>query len=302
MARGSTYNNQCGFLTNIFFVHFKSGTDVEQFQQDYNILNKLSIRDYNRNRKQKRSYLMRNTSYFNNDGEAKERVMSYFTLVNFKKLSPAARSRHNLIDCLECSIKHKAEWQLINGNVGIAQPVTPQTAVKTLKAVLEKTPEQITGKLVKEFVINVIKPAEKIINKTPHSCKLSKPKRNLKRKSITAKDVPRKVRRQIIKAANESISEQTINNDFLALYSTKQSHSEWDLQRKRQFGEFRANRKKSHIGNFRNYAFDLEVVEATLSAGNTTNWTQLSKSANLKNKHGEVPKNAGQVRKKGSQR
>ncbi|KAF6021502.1 hypothetical protein EB796_020188 [Bugula neritina] len=76
---------------------------------------------------------------------------------------------------------------LKNGNVDIAKPATPQRAVKT--------PQQITGKLVKEFEGMSLNQQKKIINETAHSCKLLKPKINTKRKSITTKDVARKIRR-----------------------------------------------------------------------------------------------------------
>jgi len=50
------------------------------------------------------------------------------------------------MECLECSGKHKTDWQLKRGNVNILKLATP--AVRMLKTVHEKSPDEITGKLV----------------------------------------------------------------------------------------------------------------------------------------------------------
>jgi len=92
------------------------------------------------------------------------------------------------------------------------------------------------------------------------------------------------------------MNDDTTNKDFIALYSSKQSESEWETQRKRSFGELRQNRKKSHTGRLTDYTFDEIVVKSTLKENKEINWSALSKSANLKNANNKAPRNSGQVR------
>ncbi|KAF6036965.1 hypothetical protein EB796_004719 [Bugula neritina] len=53
--------------------------------QDYYTLNKLSRKDYNRNRKQTRSHLMKNASYLNKDERQKQVYVLLHISQNFKR-------------------------------------------------------------------------------------------------------------------------------------------------------------------------------------------------------------------------
>lgn len=291
---GKDYNeNQCGFLATIYFMHLKSGAEVEHFNREFKVTKGLTAKDYSRRRKQASKHFNKALSYVNNNKEKeKDNFVSYFSFQNFKKLSAASKLKHSYNNCLECAENHRPMWIMKRSNKCHLE--TPaKTALNSLKAVLDKTPTEITATVVDDFVRNVIKPVKEKLKGTPFSAKLSI---GSKRKAVTVDDVPKKVRRAIIKSANDEMNDETTNKDFISLYASKQSQSEWDVQRKRSFGERRQNRKKSHTGRLTDYTFNEIVVKSTLKENEDINWSALSKSANLKNANNKAPRNAGQVR------
>jgi len=126
----------------------------------------LSAEEYCKKRKQARRHFNSGIAYINKE---KETFLSYFSLHNFKKLPAGSRRKHSIYRCFECAENHQQIWIKKRGNKIFSDtPAKPNCALKSLKAVLDKTPTEITATVVDDLVKNVIRPVkEKLKQLTP---------------------------------------------------------------------------------------------------------------------------------------
>lgn len=264
-------SNKCGFLSCIYFVEMKNSSEFLSFTQEQ-ARNDMPLVKWRKKYKIERHAVMNKVNYINRgiNGEM-ETFKSYFSMENFSKLPSAERCNHIFNNCSECATLHISFLKLrrLKG-----ESVTPTSDSSQMSE--ESTPE----------------PQQPSNSST--TCKLP-----LKRKADNIEGVKKRVRRQIIKSARDTITDKLAEKDFVALYSSQQSENEWQKQRKDSFGTLRKSlhKLKSHTGSLYNYKYDfckfISVIQESDLA--SINWSQLSKDVGLQNKNSLWPQNGGQV-------
>ena len=115
------------------------------------------------------------------------------------------------------------------------------TSLELVKAVLEKTHN--INKDEVENVQHVINPVNTKLNKADYSTQYKAILGRSKIHDINL--ISKQAKQQILKEANQNITERVVQTDFVAFYSSKQSQAEWNRQRVGSYGEYKE--KESHM-------------------------------------------------------
>ena len=243
------------------------------------------------------------------DGERGIRqYRAYFSKQNWRALDASTMKEHRVMNCLKCSqipdfqLK-KANQTFVraleNNNVVAQQPQTPracqrlqneQTQQRRLS--LEDIPRGLVRTLYKKMKKGDI------------------PKRLLQKiikDSMTEENIPKKLKRKIIAKAQAMQRTAAIKKELTTIFLTNTSFKKHDRMRVSQFGSYKRNRVKAHVGPIDSYSFNQEIVRDTfqqvsngtmdLGRKMTGRWAPLAFSASVRKRFGPQPKilNGGQV-------
>ena len=311
--------NHCGFLSNIYFLKFTTMQEVKEFHSRNNISNGISMKTYANTRKANRLAL-RSKYLYANSGKNDERYKytTFFSLDNFQILDADVKKTHTYRDCIVCQTVHSKIFSLFRKNKSKKAKKNIVAKETTNKITKEKTSTMLPVNLLRSMILtapvlktppdtmklediklileNIIKPINNLMSQTNHF-PYYLGHLLMGRKISDPKHICKQTQRKIIQEANKAIEKETIEKDFISLYSSKQSQTEWDRQRVDSLGEYRNNRVKSHTSSLTSYTFKTDVFINKLSNGTSgIIWAKLSRDVCLKDRYGKSPKNPGQVK------
>ena len=283
----------CAFLSVTYFIKITSSNELRDFIDTYSVTD-LPVGKWQNMRKRCRTKLLLKSSYINSSKNGEQQIfLEHFSYANYMLMSKETRHQHTFKNCKKCQSGHAEIFQHFRANkIHLDKPT------QSVHALLETTPTSLSKSDYIDLGKTIAKKFNEKMAETPHNITMES---ILKRKASCPNEVTKKVKRNIIKQARDSVQENLVETDFVALYSSYQSSAEWDRQRIDSHKAIRKSVKRTHSGPVHSYSFNEELLMDTLIKGHDAilNWTQLSKDVGLCTvKTGLWPKNGGQVRVK----
>lgn len=234
---------------------------------------------------------------------------AYFSKQNWRALDASVMKQHRAMNCLMCP--HIPEFQLKKSNQPFVQALEndkyakthqPQTPIACQRLESESIPQTLVS--LKDIPRRLVRALYKKMKKE------NIPKRLLRRiikDSMTEKNIPKRIKRKIIAKAQNLQQIASVKKDLQAVYLTNTSFKKHDRLRALQYGSYKRQKARTHVGPIGSYKFNQDIVRETfqqvsngtmeLGRKMTGKWAPLSFSANLKKRFGPQPKalNGGQV-------
>ena len=236
---------------------------------------------------------------------------AFFSQQNWRALDAHIMKEHRAINCLKCPTIPDFKLKKLNMRyVEVLEakapvyerpelPPTPERRNENENTVRRRkniTLEDIPRTLVKKLYRTMSKKDIPItlLNK-------------IIKESQTEENIPNRVKRRIIATAQTMQRKLGVKKDLKSVYLTNTSFKKHDRLRVLQFGSYKLNRVKKHVGPVDSYIFNEDLVKRTfaeiadgtrdLGRKLTGKWSPLACQANVRKRFGPQPKalNGGQV-------